>query len=84
MGDPVPVLAGVVSENLFDLLGARPLLGRAIAAEDNRVGARDVAVLSHDLWMTRFGGDPAVIGRGVKFSEKVFTIVGDHAAGVRI
>ncbi|MFI5233663.1 MAG: ADOP family duplicated permease [Gemmatimonadales bacterium] len=76
MGDPVPVLAGVVSENLFDLLDVRPLLGRGITAEDNRVGARDVAVLSHDLWMTRFGGEPSVIGRGVKFSEKVFTVVG--------
>jgi putative ABC transport system permease protein len=75
-GDPVPVLAGVVSENLFDLLGVQPMLGRAIVAADNHVGAQDVAVLSHDLWMTRFGGDPAVIGRAVRFSEKPFTIVG--------
>ena len=75
-GDPVPVLAGVVSENLFDLLDIRPILGRALTAEDNHVGAVDVAVLGHDLWMTRFGGDPAVIGRAVRFSEKPFTIVG--------
>jgi putative ABC transport system permease protein len=75
-GDPVPVLAGVVSENLFDLLDVRPILGRALTAADNHVGAVDVAVLSHDLWMTRFGGDPAVIGRAVRFSEKPFTIVG--------
>jgi putative ABC transport system permease protein len=90
MGDPVPVLAGVASENLFALLDVRPMLGRGITAEDNRVGARDVAVLSHDLWMTRFGGDPSVIGRGVKFSEKVFTIVGvmppgfDFETGVKL
>lgn len=76
MGDPVPVLGGVVSENLFDLLGVRPMLGRGLTAEDDRVGAKDVVVLSHDLWMTRFGGDPGVIGTGVKLSEKVFTIVG--------
>jgi putative ABC transport system permease protein len=75
-GDPVPVLANVVSENLFDLLGVRPILGRSIAAADNRVGAADVAVLSHDLWVTRFAADPGVIGRAVKFSEKPFTIVG--------
>lgn len=75
-GDPVPVLGGVVSENLFDLLGVKPMLGRAITAEDNRVGAADVAVISHDLWITRFGADPAVIGRAVKFSEKLFTVVG--------
>lgn len=81
MGDPVPVLGGIVSENLFDLLGVHPLIGRGITAEDNRVGARDVVVLSHDLWMTRFGGDPGVIGTGVKLSEKVFTIVGVMPAG---
>ncbi len=75
-GDPVPVLGGVVSENLFDLLDVKPMIGRAFTAADNHVGAEDVAIISHDLWMTRFGGDPAVLGRPVKFSEKLFTVVG--------
>lgn len=75
-GDPVPLLGGVVSDNLFDLLGVRPMLGRAILPADNHVGAEDVVVLSHDMWQTRFGGDPNVIGTAVKLSEKPFTIVG--------
>lgn len=75
-GDPQPVLAGVTSENLFDLLDVHPMLGRAFTAADNKVGAPDVAILSHDLWMTHFGGDPSILGRAVKFSEKLFTIVG--------
>jgi putative ABC transport system permease protein len=89
-GDPVPVLAGVASENLFDLLGVRPMLGRAFEKADNHVGAADVAILSHDLWMTRFGGDPSVLGRAVRFSEKPFTIIGvmppgfDFERGVKL
>jgi putative ABC transport system permease protein len=89
-GDPTPVLAGVVSENLFDLLGVRPMIGRAFEASDNHVGAADVAILSHDLWMSRFGGDPAVLGRAVRFSEKPFTIIGvmppgfDFETGVKL
>jgi len=75
-GDPVPVLSGVVSENLFDLLDVKPTLGRGFVAADNHVGAEDMAILSHDLWVTRFGADPTVLGRAVKFSDKLFTIIG--------
>jgi putative ABC transport system permease protein len=89
-GDPVPVLSGVVSENLFSLLDVKPMIGRGINGDDNKVGARDVAVLSHDLWITRFGGDPGILGRAVKFSEKPFTIIGvmppgfDFETGVKL
>ncbi len=75
-GDPVPVQGGVVSENLFDLLDVKPMLGRAFNAGDNHVGAEDVTILSHDLFVTRFGADPSVIGRAVKFSDKLFTVIG--------
>ena len=44
-GDPVPVLSGVVSENLFDLLDVKPTLGRGFVAADNHVGAEDMATL---------------------------------------
>src|ERR1043166_8237172 len=46
----------VVSGEFFEVLGGRPLLGRALNAEDDRVGAARVAVLSHAAWLRHFGG----------------------------
>ena len=67
----------MVSGEWFDLLGVRPAVGRALAAEDNRVlGGHPVAVLSHGYWQRRFAGDPGVLGRTVKLNGAAFTIVG--------
>jgi len=51
----------LVSGNLFSVLGARPLLGRAISISDERE-ASEVAVISHSLWARRFGRDSSVVG----------------------
>lgn len=54
-----------VSGNLFDVLGALPLRGRAITNTDDSAHA-NVAVISHSLWQRQFGGDSAVIGRTIR------------------
>ena len=41
------------------MLGARPVLGRLFAAEEDAAGGAGIAVLSHGTWMRRYGGDPA-------------------------
>ena len=46
-----------VSANAFDVLGIRPILGRAFATGEDAVSAPRVACLSERLWRTRFGGD---------------------------
>ena len=51
------------SAEVFELLGAEPLLGRTIAAEEYERGRERVAVLSHGFWQRTFGGDPQVIGQ---------------------
>jgi hypothetical protein len=56
---------------LLDLTGARASKGRLLQAEDLRPDAIPVAVLSHEFWMTRFGGDTNVIGRAVRFGESI-------------
>ena len=49
----------LVSANYFDTMGVRPLMGRNFTAEeDQNPGGHPVAVISHHLWQTRFGGDP--------------------------
>lgn len=69
-GDPQRVTATKVSANLFDLLGVRPILGRTFARDEDLPGRHRVAVLSHALWQSTFGGDPGVVGRVVRLGTR--------------
>ena len=60
----------------FDVLGARPVLGRVFRQSDDIPNAPRVVVLSHSLFMQRFGGDPAVIGRVVSINGEKHEIIG--------
>lgn len=60
----------------FESLGARPFLGRTFRAADAVGDALDVIVLSHALWVRRFGADPAVIGRRVAVRGRTPVVVG--------
>ena len=82
-GEPERLAAYVVTPNMFDLLGARPALGRAFGGDDGIPGATRVIMLSHALWMRRFGGDSSVIGRVVTVSALPRTIIGVMPADVR-
>ena len=75
-GEPDRVDTGVVSANFFDMLGIRPLLGRAFADGDDAHGAEAVLMLSHGYWQQKFGGDPRVIGTVVVMNDRPHTIVG--------
>ena len=56
-------LLGVrVSSSYFRTLGVRPALGTDFASEDDAPPRRNVIILSHQLWRTRFGGDSSVLG----------------------
>jgi putative ABC transport system permease protein len=57
------------STNLFSLIGQRPILGRDFTPEDDRPNAPPVVILSHGLWMSRYGGDSAVIGRTIRVKD---------------
>jgi len=71
------VLGKMVSANFFDVLGAAPLLGRGFLREEAvDPGAHRVIVLGHSFWQTRFGGDPAVVGRTVTLNGQSWTVVG--------
>ena len=75
-GEPIKVTGGRVSDNIFRTLGARPALGRVIEPGDARPGAPGVAVLSDQLWRSRFNADPSVIGRGIQLDGEPNTIIG--------
>lgn len=74
--EPTRVPLARISHELFGILGVRPALGRGILPADDRVGADPVAVLSHAVWLQRFGSDPQMIGRTLTIDGVEHSIVG--------
>lgn len=70
------ILNGVASAEFFDVLGARPLMGRTFRAGEDRPGAEPVAVLSYGMWQQELGADPAVIGRRIVLDGRPVTVIG--------
>ncbi len=65
-----------VNYDYFATLGVRMQLGRAFLQEEDRPDRRYEAILTHGLWMRRFGGDPGILGRVLHLSDAGFTVVG--------
>ena len=65
-----------VTANYFDVLGARPVLGRAFHAEEDQAANAAVAVISYTVWQRDFGGDRSVIGRGIRVADMPMQIIG--------
>ncbi len=73
---PTRVQVVATGPEFFDVFATRPVLGRAFQPQDVREGAAPVAILMYDTWRTRFGGDPAVLGRHIDFDGMSTEIVG--------
>ena len=71
-----PVRATAVSAGFFEVVRARPALGRAFRHEEDTPGGKNVVVLSDRFWRTELGGNPDVIGRTVKLNDEAYAIVG--------
>lgn len=66
-----------VNANYFDTLGVKMQMGRPFLAEEDRPDRwNKVLILSHAIWMRRFGGDRNILGRTIPMNESVFTVVG--------
>ncbi len=66
----------VASAELFDVLGAAPLMGRTFAAGEDRPGAEPVVVISYGLWQQELGGDPNVVGTRLQLGGISTTVIG--------
>jgi predicted permease len=75
------VLAEMVSENYYSVLGIQPQLGRAIAAADNTVASPPVAIISDALWDKDFNRSPTVLGQTIKLNDVPVTIIGVNPRG---
>lgn len=81
--EPERLTTYAVSPNLFRLLGVSPRLGRAFRDEEGAANSEPVVLVSHDLWMRRFAGDPALLGRSINLGGRLRTVIGIMPPEVR-
>src|SRR2546429_1430748 len=81
---PIVLKQAMVTAGFFDVLGARPVLGRLLRPEDGLEGAAPVAVISYQAWQRDFGGDPRVLGRRLTTTQdqRSYAIVGVTPPGL--
>jgi predicted permease len=71
------VNVGLVTGNYFEVMGLSPILGRLTnPGIDDGPGVPAVAVLTHDYWMNRFGGDSSIVGKQITLDKKSVTVIG--------
>jgi putative ABC transport system permease protein len=78
---------GRASGGLFELLGVRPEIGRTFVAEEAFPAAANgarVALLSHQLWKSRFGGDAGILGRPILLGGDSYEVIGVLPAHFRL
>ena len=75
-GRPERYAAGFVTASLFDVLRARPILGRTFRAGEDQPGAEAVMIIGYEVWRDRFHSAPDVVGRTVRAHGVTRTIVG--------
>jgi predicted permease len=75
-GEPETILSVDVTHGLFGLLGMKPLLGRLFLPEDALKNAPFRIVLTHQLWVRRFGADPGIVGQTVQIDGVATEVIG--------
>ena len=75
-GAPERIKVSRVTPSLVSVLGVRPAVGRWFAESEGVPGAPPVAILSYGLWMSRYGGDPAILGQTVDLDGVPAEVVG--------
>ena len=73
-----------VSAEFFDVVKARPALGRVFRQDEDTPGGKHVVVLSNQFWKTEFGGNRDVIGRTLQLNHEAYTVVGVMPASASV
>ncbi|HEY4740811.1 MAG TPA: ABC transporter permease [Candidatus Acidoferrales bacterium] len=81
-GRPEIIHARITSPGFFSMQGIPLSLGRDFLPEEANVGANHVAIMTHSLWLDRFGGDPRIIGQQIRLNGESYTVVGILSAGM--
>ncbi len=73
---PARLRCSQVEATFLTTFRMKPFLGRDFTRDDDRPRSRKVAILSHALWRSRFGGDPGVVGRSISLDGSMTEVVG--------
>lgn len=73
---PQSIRVAAISASGFNASRVQPLIGRRLTKDDERDGAPSVIVIGESVWRTRFGGDPAILGRTIQLGMTPHSVVG--------
>jgi putative ABC transport system permease protein len=75
-GEPERLRLRRITAGFFPTLRVKPILGRELTPEDDKVGAARVVLLGEGFWERRFGRDPSIVGQQLVLDAEPFTIIG--------
>ncbi len=75
-GPPETYFTTEVTANAFGLLGVAPMLGRDFSPADEQRGAEPVVILRYETWVSRFGGNPTIVGKVVRIDGMPTRVIG--------
>jgi putative ABC transport system permease protein len=81
-GAAVRVRGALSTSSLFSVLGVAPTLGRSFSSQEDLSGL-PVAIMAHEIWQDRYGGDPEIVGKTVGLDGNPHTVVGVMPPGFR-
>ncbi len=83
-GQPQKLATLAVSSNFFKTLGVQPVLGRDFLREEELPGRSHEAILTDQLWRTRFSSDRSVIGKNIQLNGETYTVIGVMPADLHL
>jgi predicted permease len=75
-GEPERLSGKRVTANFFSVLGVRPFMGSDFIPQEDQTGANRVAIVSYGMWLTRFGGDPQIVGKQIILDNTNYVVKG--------
>jgi predicted permease len=83
IGQPQRINAARISATTLPLLGVTPKLGRGFTTEEDHYGSDHVVLLSHAIWQSQYGADPAIVGKTIHLDETAYMVIGVMPASFR-
>ena len=74
--EPERISCASVTRNFFNIVGLPPEIGRTFSADEDKVGAPPVVLISDRLWRRVFNADPSVLGRSITLHDQNYTVIG--------
>ena len=75
MGEPAQINASRLTASIFPVLGVSPLMGRTFTQQEDE-GSQQVAVVSYQMWRSRFHSDAQILGQKILLDRKPYEIIG--------